>query len=187
MTRVNGNNGNFPQFGLGIKKETGPELKMGFGASQPLTFLVKLDGSIIRNARVTFRMVGKNGKAKLIDPDGLVTDNEGFVSVTVSAGSEAADFSVIASSNGKDVGNVRVLVVANITAAEGKVEVSFASNVPGPVAHEIARLMKNDPRAALQLLAEHDPSVAMAMRRGLGKAVEVIAEPMELARSLITA
>jgi len=167
-----------------VKEKTPAEIKVPFNSSTPLNFQVKVGGRLMPNALVKFRLKGKTGNASLAN-DAMTAGDDGMVTVNVNAGSEAADFSVIASSDGKDVGTVRVLVVANIQAADGNVQVSFATNVPGPIALEVARLAKNDPRAALQLLAQHDPMVAQALQMGHGEAIQRIADPLELARTAI--
>jgi len=130
--------------------------------------------------KVVFKTRGITGGAKL-SAESAVAGEDGSVSVDCTAGAQAGDFEVSAQSGGQEVGRVRVVVQVATSAGE----ISAAGRVPGAIALEIARLAKQDPRAALQLLAQHDPMVARALQMGHGSAIEHIVEPFDLARSAI--
>jgi len=168
--------------GGGSSGVSGPQTAAEYTLKLQASGFATLNFRAAPRVKVSFKTKGKMGNASLAS-DSATSGDDGAVSVQCNAGNQAADFEVSAqTSDGKEVGRVRVVVAASMQGAE----VMAAGSVPAAGALEVARLGKQDPRAALQLLAQHDSTVARALQMGHGSAIESITEPFELARSALS-
>jgi hypothetical protein len=153
-----------------------PTVQMGLNAQQMMRFRAT------PNARVQFAIKGKAGKASLASSSAVCAE-DGSVGVMVNGGSEAADFAVVCTNEGAEVGRIQIIIRAMLA---GQV-VSAGNTVPPSVAHEIKHMLDSgDLRGALQLLARHDSVTSKALERGLGNEIAAIADVVDLTRSSLT-